>query len=470
MKIINNKLKSVFNNLLKDYVEELKRNYNATIDTKALDYLADKLTIEAAKENNPKLLTTVEKNITKIFMNGKIIILSESVDNGLYENCFNISTERDTNSKKQVLLVQTDKYSYVLSNNGLFKFGKDNNVYNYYTFKDNGEVDTKVKVDHNTGLLISKNEVWRFNTEKERKQIESIYNINYQDKESFNKLLNPRKISTNLDITPKAYENVMYILSDKGKIRRHNEDSVTAISHPKDNSIKLLAVADGMGGHGYNNGKEASSYTIEELEKWFNKLSYEEISNSFSLQFGLYKAIEKINKDLWNRQEKIGTTLTCAVVTHDKTIVISIGNSRCYIMKDTNLKQVTDDDTGLYERYKKGKLTKDDLRFHPYHKIIDEGLGLKDKISSWKARPRVFDNDKYDKLLLFTDGVTDCLSDEKIKLIANTSKKEEILEKIIDEAVNVEQEEPKNITLPEDFIVYPTPGQDNTTGAILIKR
>lgn len=225
-------------------------------------------------------------------------------------------------------------------------------------------------------------------------------------------------------------------------------------------------MADGI--VGYGNGKEASSYTIAELENWFNKLSYEEITNSFSLQFGLYKTIEKINKNLWDRQEEIGTTLTCAVVTHDKTIVISIGNSRCYIMKDTNLKQITDDDTKLYKSYKEGRLTKDDLRVHPFRNIIEEGLGISHKV--WKAKPRVFDNNKYDKLLLFTNEVTDCLSDEKIKLIANTSKKEKILEKIIDEAVNVEQEEPKNITLPEDFRVYPTPGKDNATGAILIKR
>ena len=465
METINNSYKNYLKGLLKEYVGELKRNYNTTIDTKALDYLADKLTIEASKENNPKLLTTIEKNITKIFMNGKLIISSESVDNGLYENCFNISTKKDT-EEKQVLLVQTDEYSYILSNNGLFKYGKDSNVYNYYTFEDNGEIERKVKVDHNTGLLISKSEVWRFNTEKERKYLEDVYKINYQDEESFNKLINLRRISTNLDITPKAYECVMYTLSDKGKIRKHNEDSVTAISHPKDNSIKLLAVADGI--VGYGNGKEASSYTIAELENWFNKLSYEEITNSFSLQFQLYETIEKINKNLWDRQEEIGTTLTCAVVTHDKTIVISIGNSRCYIMKDTNLKQITDDDTKLYKSYKEGRLTKDDLRVHPFRNIIEKGLGISHKV--WKAKPRVFDNNKYDKLLLFTNGVTDCLSDEKIKLIANTSKKEKILEKIIDEAVNVEQEIPKDLSIPKSSRTYPIPGQDNATGAILIKR
>ena len=218
METINNSYKNYLKGLLKEYVGELKRNYNTTIDTKALDYLAEKLTIEASKESNPKLLTTVENNITKIFMNGKLIISSESVDNGLYENCFNISTKKDT-EEKQVLLVQTDEYSYILSNNGLFKYGKDSNVYNYYTFKNNGEIERKIKVDHNTGLLISKNEVWRFNTEKERKYLEDVYKINYQDEESFNKLINLRRISTNLDITPKAYESVMYTLSDKGRIK-----------------------------------------------------------------------------------------------------------------------------------------------------------------------------------------------------------------------------------------------------------
>ena len=71
--------------------------------------------------------------------------------------------------------------------------------------------------------------------------------------------------------------------------------------------------------------------------------------------------------------------------------------------------------------------------------------------------------------MLLTDGVTDCLSDDKIKLIANTSRKEYILKDIIDEAVNVEQVIP-NINLPESLISYPKPGKDNASGAILIKR
>ena len=120
METINNSCRNFFKKLLEDYVEELKRNYNTTFDTKALDYLADKLTIKATKESNHKLLTTVENNITKIFVNGKIIVSSESVNNGLYENCFNITTKKDTKSKKPLDTNKVEKNKYY------------NSRYNYY--------------------------------------------------------------------------------------------------------------------------------------------------------------------------------------------------------------------------------------------------------------------------------------------------------------------------------------------------
>lgn len=279
---------------------------------------------------------------------------------------------------------------------------------------------------------------------------------------------NINNVAKNIEVKPKALEPVMYTLTDKGRVRSKNEDSVITISHPESESIKFLAVADGMGG--YSNGEYASSYTIERLKEWFNNKKSYELNNIDYLNANLQELIQDINislhKESRKRLNEMGTTLTCAIVTNNKTLVLNIGDSRCYLMKDTNLKQITDDDSTVYEQYEAGKLTKNDLRFHPRNNIVTQGLG----ITSVSPRIKIIDNDSYDKLLLFTDGVTDCLSDDRIKLIANTYKKEEILEKIIDEAVNIEQAKPKNITLPEGFRVYPTPGKDNATGAILIKR
>ena len=61
-----------------------------------------------------------------------------------------------------------------------------------------------------------------------------------------------------------------YFLTDTGRVREHNEDSVTILKNVNDEY--LLAVADGMGGH--NAGDYASRFTVdtmvEEIEK-FNK-------------------------------------------------------------------------------------------------------------------------------------------------------------------------------------------------------
>ena len=286
---------------------------------------------------------------------------------------------------------------------------------------------------------------------------------------NIDKIYEPRVISKNLIVTPKMQNIEMYTLTDRGRIRSNNEDSVIAISHPLDASIKLLAVADGMGG--YNNGEIASSFTIDQLATWFKSLSLKDLKNMNYLEKSLNKVVTSINLTLQTKiketKMEMGTTLCCAIVTNKKTLIGNIGDSRCYLLKDSNLEQITEDDSLAYYWYKQNYLltTKDDIRFYKHNNQIFQGLGITDV----ELRTKVIDNNSYDKLLLLTDGVTDCLSDDRIKLIANTTRKEYILNRLIDEAVNKEQEIPQ-INLPQHLINYPIPGKDNATGALLIKK
>lgn len=292
---------------------------------------------------------------------------------------------------------------------------------------------------------------------------------NYSKEELIDKIYEPRVISKNLIVTPKMQNIEMYTLTDRGRIRSNNEDSVIAISHPLDASIKLLAVADGMGG--YNNGEIASSFTIDQLATWFKSLSLKDLKNMNYLEKSLNKVVTSINLTLQTKiketKMEMGTTLSCAIVTNKKTLIGNIGDSRCYLLKDSNLEQITEDDSLAYYWYKQNYLltTKDDIRFYKHNNQIFQGLGITDV----ELRTKVIDNNSYDKLLLLTDGVTDCLSDDRIKLIANTTRKEYILNRLIDEAVNKEQEVPQ-INLPQHLINYPIPGKDNATGALLIKK
>ena len=59
-----------------------------------------------------------------------------------------------------------------------------------------------------------------------------------------------------------------YFLTDTGRVREHNEDSVTILKNI--NGEYLLAVADGMGGH--KAGEVASSMAINHLTKEFDLL------------------------------------------------------------------------------------------------------------------------------------------------------------------------------------------------------
>lgn len=484
----------------------------ANFDIKAIPFLCKSIIEDLEQESTKPYFEEQEKKILSFgqilaYQDKNIVITNNNSPfmalgrrfyrftnkfNTSWEYYYNYTSYKNYNDMQ--LMIKTKENLYYLTDNCLFKFNKDTeDIYTYYTFKENGEIKEKVFVDKIKGIMQTDDATYSITKKDEliNRRIKpgtvstekELLNLLYEPKliskahkrttlfEALKKAFeenNINNVAKNIEVKPKALEPVMYTLTDKGRVRSKNEDSVIAISHPESESIKLLAVADGMGG--YSNGEYASSYTIERLKEWFNNKKSYELNNIDYLNANLQELIQDINislhKESRKRLNEMGTTLTCAIVTNNKTLVLNIGDSRCYLMKDTNLKQITDDDSTVYEQYEAGKLTKDDLRFHPRNNIVTQGLG----ITSVSPRIKIIDNDSYDKLLLFTDGVTDCLSDDRIKLIANTYKKEEILEKIIDEAVNIEQAKPKNITLPEGFRVYPTPGKDNATGAILIKR
>ena len=76
-------------------------------------------------------------------------------------------------------------------------------------------------------------------------------------------------------------------------------------------------------------------------------------------------------------------------------------------------------------------------------------------------------------LLLFTDGVTDLITDKKIYKIIKSNNKKEILKKIIHEAVNINQHLHVPLRLlRKKYVNYIVPfkGRDNATGALYVKE
>ena len=260
-------------------------------------------------------------------------------------------------------------------------------------------------------------------------------------------------------------DGVLDSLSSAGLVRNNNEDRVTTVVHPKNKNLKLLAVADGVGG--YENGEIASNFAIMTLQKWFTNLNVDLINNSKYIQKSMAQIIKFINNYLFivkSCRNGCGTTLTCAIINNHDTIIANVGDSRAYIVKDNEIKQITRDDSLVWYYYESGDISKEEIRFHKQSSLITKYVG-----PDFNIEPEIIkiNNHSYDGLLLFTDGVTDCISDSKIEKIVTKSSKKKLVQNIINEAVYGKP--PKRIPKGDEFCV-PINGKDNASVAIYFKE
>ena len=258
--------------------------------------------------------------------------------------------------------------------------------------------------------------------------------------------------------------------TDIGLIRDKNEDATLSIKHPRNKNIKLLVVADGMGGKDY--GDIASTFIVSHLNKWFLNKDIKTLNDTEKVNDLLIKYIKKLNTDIIKKygEDKMGTTLTLALINKNKTLVLNTGDSRGYIYKNKKLIQVTEDDSDVWMYYKYGEVKKDDLRYFSNNNIVTACIGICKELCT--VSTTIIDND-YDLVVLLTDGVTDIITDTKIKSLIRKTPKDNLLNSIIDEAVYIDQNLKVPNRLKRKFLanyIVPFKGRDNASGAIYIKE
>ncbi|WP_058307865.1 Stp1/IreP family PP2C-type Ser/Thr phosphatase [Gracilibacillus massiliensis] len=229
--------------------------------------------------------------------------------------------------------------------------------------------------------------------------------------------------------------------SDKGKIRELNEDAVAIIE--KEKAI-LAIVADGMGGH--RAGDVASQLAIEELEKYW--LAFEETLATAPLEKWLKDTIIEVNNIVYQKSQSdpeckgMGTTIVAAICTEDDLIIGHIGDSRAYLLNETEWKQVTDDHSLVGELVRTGQLSQEDAEVHPRRNVILKALGTELNL---EPDMYVTNWDQFNRLLICSDGLTNKLTGQELhKIIVETNNKK-ISQTLIDLANNRGGED--NITL-----------------------
>ena len=222
--------------------------------------------------------------------------------------------------------------------------------------------------------------------------------------------------------------------TDKGKIRKINEDSYFARCY--ENSHLLAVVADGMGGH--NGGKFASELAIKVISESFDAFSQtKDVSSPRKIKQNMISAIKTANKQIFDKANKVdelsgmGTTVVMCYVKDNTAYVLNIGDSRLYLLNNS-ITQITKDHSYVNELVEHGVLNIEDAKNHPQKNLITRALGTEKDVDADLYEVKI---QKGDALLLCSDGLSNMLNDEEIlNVIKDDSNFEISIKKLIDSA------------------------------------
>lgn len=207
-----------------------------------------------------------------------------------------------------------------------------------------------------------------------------------------------------------------YYISDTGKVRTHNEDSVMAVKNLS--GEHLLVVADGMGGH--KAGEVASSIVVNGLTDKFKTM--ETIGEKQDAVNWIRENVNELNDAIFKYTDEfpeskgMGTTLVLAIVTKKYILFGNVGDSSGFVIKKGKLYKVTKDHTLVNLLVETGELTKEEAENHPRKNVLMRALGANNPVDV-----DIFDVDvTCDGLLLCSDGLTNMLTVNQIEKVLNS--------------------------------------------------
>ena len=217
-------------------------------------------------------------------------------------------------------------------------------------------------------------------------------------------------------------------LTDPGKVRERNEDSVIIVENPSGEI--LMCVADGMGGH--KDGEVASSIAITHIAKRFKSIS--SVGNKEDAISWIQSTVSEANVEIFKYVAEhpesmgMGTTMVLAVMTDSFLLFGNIGDSSGYVIKNDKLHKITIDHTLVNLLVKSGELTEEEAKDHPRKNVLMKALGATKDVEM-----DIFNVELgIQGILLCSDGLTNMLTDDQIVKVLNTDASiEDKLKKLV---------------------------------------
>ncbi len=213
----------------------------------------------------------------------------------------------------------------------------------------------------------------------------------------------------------------------------------------------MFAVCDGMGGA--RAGEVASEAACQVLMT---------VPRDGDVSEGLDRAVHEANARIFKQANAeaalrgMGTTMTAAMATSEGLTFAHVGDSRAYLLRNGEFKQVTEDHSLVGEMVRRGQITRAQAAVHPHRSVITRALGTDESVE-----PDLFEVPLVpgDRMLLCTDGLSGMVGDAELgRLLGEGDRPREVAEGLIAAALANGGED--NVTAVVVFAV-----EDDPSGA-----
>ena len=220
--------------------------------------------------------------------------------------------------------------------------------------------------------------------------------------------------------------------TDTGCVRKDNEDAFMLFEagdkRQKAAKGHLAIICDGMGGA--LGGKTASKMTLEEVASIYYG------SRTGDVRTAITQAIKSANQHVYQKSNRdsalkgMGTTIVAAMLIENQAFIAHVGDSRCYLIRNNEIFQMTEDHTVVQKMVRQGLLSPDEARSHPDGHILNRSVGVSDELEVDLTMEPI-ELEANDILLLCSDGLTTEVQDDEILEIAANGTAQRAVEQLI---------------------------------------
>ncbi len=224
--------------------------------------------------------------------------------------------------------------------------------------------------------------------------------------------------------------------SQPGRVRTVNQDAHHV--GPAAGRAFIAMVADGMGGH--RSGEVASQKAVDIMRRELERSrSQPPVTIARATQMANLAIFDHANEN--PEHQGMGTTCTVLVLDDQVGLVGHVGDSRAYLLREGELRQLTLDHSWVADRVRQGILSEEEARQHRWRNVITNTLGSNPQVKLDLLHFRV---EPGDVILLCSDGVSMLLSTELMKRLLQENGPEQACDRLLEEANN--RGSPDNVT------------------------